>query len=202
MTWINTISFEASKGKLRKLYDRVKGPDNNVDNIMLSHSLRPHSMEGHMAMYKYCLHHTGNTLPKWYLECIGVYVSSLNGCEYCVEHHFQWMRRLVADDARSDALRRTIEADAVETAPLDTRQIAGMIYARKLTVDPAGMVEADVAALRAAGLKDGEILEINQVTAYFCYANRTVLGLGVNTDGDIIGLSPNNSDDPEDWGHR
>ena len=32
MTWINTISFEASKGKLRKLYDRVKGPDNNVDN--------------------------------------------------------------------------------------------------------------------------------------------------------------------------
>jgi uncharacterized peroxidase-related enzyme len=202
MTWINTISFEASKGKLRKLYDRVKGPDNNVDNIMLSHSLRPHSMEGHMAMYKYCLHHTGNTLPKWYLECIGVYVSSLNGCEYCVEHHFQGMRRLVADDARSDALRRTIEADAVETAPLDTRQIAGMIYARKLTVDPAGMVEADVAALRAAGLKDGEILEINQVTAYFCYANRTVLGLGVNTDGDIIGLSPNNSDDPEDWGHR
>jgi uncharacterized peroxidase-related enzyme len=201
-TWINTISFEASKGKLRKLYDRVKGPDNNVDNIMLSHSLRPHSMEGHMAMYKYCLHHTGNTLPKWYLECIGVYVSSLNGCEYCVEHHFQGMRRLVADDARSDALRRTIEADAVETAPLDTRQIAGMIYACKLTVDPAGMVEADVAALRAAGLKDGEILEINQVTAYFCYANRTVLGLGVNTDGDIIGLSPNNSDDPEDWGHR
>jgi uncharacterized peroxidase-related enzyme len=159
-------------------------------------------MEGHMAMYKYCLHHTGNTLPKWYLECIGVYVSSLNGCEYCVEHHFQGMRRLVADDARSDALRRTIEADAVETAPLDTRQIAGMIYACKLTVDPAGMVEADVAALRAAGLKDGEILEINQVTAYFCYANRTVLGLGVNTDGDIIGLSPNNSDDPEDWGHR
>ena len=202
MTWINTISYEASKSKLRKLYDRVKGPDNNVDNIMLSHSLRPHSMEGHMAMYKYCLHHTGNTLPKWYLECIGVYVSSLNGCEYCVEHHFQGMRRLVADDARSDALRRTIEADAVETAPLDTRQIAGMIYARKLTVEPAAMVEADVATLRAAGVEDGEILEINQVTAYFCYANRTVLGLGVNTDGDIIGLSPNNSDDPEDWGHR
>jgi len=45
-------------------------------------------------------------------------------------------------------------------------------------------------------------LEINQVTAYFCYANRTVLGLGVNTEGDIIGLSPNNSDDPEDWGHK
>ena len=49
--------------------------------------------------------------------------------------------------------------------------------------------------------KSGEILEINQVCAYFAYANRTVLGLGVSTDGDIIGLSPNNSEDPEDWSH-
>ena len=202
MTWINTVSYEDAKGKLRKLYDRVKGPDNNVDNIMMSHSLRPHSMEGHMAMYKYCLHHTGNTLPKWYLECIGVYVSSLNGCSYCVEHHYQGMRRLVEDEERSVALRAAIEVDEVGDAPLDGHQVAGMAYARKLTVAPAGMVEADVAALRAAGLDDGEILEINQVTSYFCYANRTVLGLGVNTDGDIIGLSPNNSDDPEDWGHR
>ncbi|MDG1208501.1 MAG: alkylhydroperoxidase, partial [Paracoccaceae bacterium] len=57
-------------------------------------------------------------------------------------------------------------------------------------------------ALRDAGWSDGEILEINQVTAYFGYANRTVLGLGVNTEGDIIGLSPNNSNDPDDWGHQ
>ena len=202
MTWIKTVSYEDAKGKLRQLYDRVKGPENNVDNIMMSHSLRPHSMEGHMAMYKYCLHHTGNTLPKWYLECIGVYVSSLNGCSYCVEHHYQGMRRLVEDEARSVALRAAIEADIVTDAPLDVRQIAGMAYARKLTVAPAGMVEADIAGLRAAGFDDGEILEINQVTSYFCYANRTVLGLGVNTDGDIIGLSPNNSDDPDDWGHK
>ncbi len=155
-----------------------------------------------MAMYKYCLHHTGNTLPKWYLECIGVYVSSLNKCSYCMEHHYQGMRRLVDDQAWSVTLRAAIEADAIGDAPLDTRQIAGMAYARVLTVAPADVSSADIDALRVAGFEDGEILEINQVTAYFCYANRTVLGLGVNTDGDIIGLSPNNSDDPDDWGHR
>ncbi|MEP5151744.1 peroxidase-related enzyme [Planktotalea sp.] len=202
MSWIKTISYEASKGKLRMLYDRVKGPDNNVDNIMLSHSLRPHSMEGHMAMYKYCLHHTGNALPKWYLECLGVYVSFLNGCGYCVEHHFQGMRRLVADDARSDAIRAAIETGQIADAPLDARQIAGMSYAKALALDPASMAESDIEALRAAGFDDGEILEINQVIAYFCYANRTVLGLGVNTEGDIIGLSPNNSGDPDDWAHK
>lgn len=40
-----------------------------------------------------------------------------------------------------------------------------------------------------------------QVTSYFYYANRTVLSLGVNTDGDELGLSPRNSDNPEDWSH-
>ena len=29
-----------------------------------------------------------------------------------------------------------------------------------------------------------------------------VLGLGISTDGDILGLSPNNSDKPDDWNHR
>jgi len=58
-----------------------------------------------------------------------------------------------------------------------------------------------VQRLRTAGWNDGEILEINQVVAYFNYANRTVLGLGVHTGRDIIGLSPNNSDDPNSWNH-
>ena len=30
---------------------------------------------------------------------------------------------------------------------------------------------------------------------------RTVLGLGCSTAGDVIGLSPGNSDDPDDWNH-
>ena len=68
MTWIKTIPYADASGKLKKLYDRIKGPDNNVDNIMLTHSLRPHTMEGHMALYKYVLHHPGNTLPKVFLK--------------------------------------------------------------------------------------------------------------------------------------
>ena len=76
-----------------------------------------------------------------------------------------------------------------------------MFYAKTLTIAPASLREADVTALRQFGLKDGEILDINQVCSYFSYANRTVLGLGCATEGDIIGLSPNNSDDPDNWSH-
>ena len=44
MSWIDTVSYDNFTGKLLKLYDLVKGPDNNIDNIMMLHSLRLHSM--------------------------------------------------------------------------------------------------------------------------------------------------------------
>lgn len=201
MAWIKTIPFDAATGKLRELYRRVTGPGNNVDNIMMMHSLRPHTMEGHMAIYKYVLHHRDNEIPKWFLEALGVWVSSLNACSYCVEHHFAGMKRLLRDDARADALRAAIEAREIDAMPLDGREKAAMHYAERLTTAPQELTEEDVEQLRRAGWEDGEILEINQVSAYFAYANRTVLGLGCSTQGDIIGLSPNNNDDPDDWGH-
>ena len=201
MPWIDTVPYAEATGKLKMLYDRVKGPDDNVDNIMMMHSLRPHSMEGHMAIYKYVLHHTGNTIPKWFLEVLGVWVSRLNDCAYCVEHHFAGLKRLMADDLRADAIRAAIEAQDIDAAPLDDQQKIAMIYARQLTKDPGGMGEEIVIRLRDAGFTDGEILEINQVSAYFGYANRTVLGLGCSTKGDILGLSPNKSENPDDWNH-
>ena len=201
MTFIKTVAYDDATGRLKQLYDRIKGPDDNVDNIMMAHSLRPHTMDGHMTLYKYVLHHSANTVPKWFLEALGVLVSSLNSCAYCVEHHFAGMRRLVGDDARAATMRAAIESLDFAQA-FDAREQAALAYAAKLTRDPAAIGHTDVDALRAAGFDDGQILEINQVVAYFAYANRTVLGLGVTTDGDILGLSPGNSDNPDDWSHR
>lgn len=201
MSWIKTISYESSSGRLRKLYDRVKGLDNNVDNIMMLHSLRPHTMEGHMAIYKYVLHHSSNTLPKWFLETLGVWVSALNGCDYCVDHHFEGLKRLLNNEARAQTLKEAITKGDIEATELDTKQKLALHYARRLTQHPPQVTENDILELREAGFSDGEILEINQVVAYFGYANRTVLGLGCSTEGDIIGLSPNNSEDPNDWAH-
>ena len=201
MSWIKTIAYEKADSKLKALYDRVKGPNNNVDNIMMIHSLRPHSMEGHMAIYKYVLHHRDNTIDKWFLETLGVWVSTLNKCDYCVEHHFAGLKRLLNDDEKATQIRSAIDTNNIENAPLENRQKTAMEYARKLTNNPGSIREESIEKLRADGFTDGEILEINQVCAYFSYANRTVLGLGCSTKGDVLGLSPNNNDDPNDWGH-
>jgi uncharacterized peroxidase-related enzyme len=201
MVWIDTVPYDESDGKLRRLYDRVKGPDDNVDNIMMSHSLRPHTMEGHMAIYKYVLHHSGNTVPKWFLEVLGVWVSALNECDYCVDHHYAGLCRLLDDETMATGIRAAIDARKPGAAPLTDAEKEAMRYARALTKSPSGLEEASIISLRNFGWSDGEILEINQVVAYFNYANRTVLGLGCSTEGDVLGLSPNQSEDPDNWNH-
>jgi len=200
MSWIETIGYESSGGRLRKIYDRVRGPDGQIDNILRLHSLRPHTLEGHLALYKSALHHTGNRLPVWLLEAIGTYVSLLNGCDYCLNHHFEGLRRLLADDERAGAMRTAMEKGDLATG-FDDRETEILRYAELLTRDPAAVSEDEILRLRAAGLQDGEILEVNQVTAYFAYANRTVQGLGGTTEGEVLGLSPDSTDDLGDWEH-
>jgi len=69
----------------------------------------------------------------------------------------------------------------------DGRELALLRYAEKLTKSPAEMEKSDVDVLKSEGLDDGEILEANQIIGYFNYVNRCINGLGVTTDGDIVG---------------
>lgn len=157
-----------------------------------------HEEIGRIA-YKYVLHHPKNTIDKWFLECIGVYVSLLNECHYCVDHHFSGMVRLIGNNEKSDGIKAELISRVHSL--LDSKQQSALDYVKLLTLTP-GKVEIDsIQCMRNNDWSDGEILEINQVAAYFNYANRTVLGLGINTEGDDIGLSPNNSDDLNDWNH-
>ncbi len=201
MSWIKTIKYEEADSNLKRIYDRVKGPNNNIDNVLLIHSLRPHSLVGHLTLYKSVLHNSENKLPKWYLESLGVYVSYLNKCNYCIEHHFAGLKRLLKDDKKAEHFLEAIKNNTLDEY-FDDKYFKGMIYARKITLEVHNLVKADIGILKRSGFSDGEILEINQLASYFNYVNRTVVGLGVNTEGDLLGLSPNDSDDPKNWNHN
>lgn len=201
MSWITVIPYAEAAGKLRRLYDRIKGRKDYIDNIMLAHSLRPHTMEGHMVLYKNVLHHSSNHLPKWFLETLGVYVSLCNQCTYCVEHHFEGLRRLLNDAPRAAHIRTALSTHSFE-GTFTLQEQAMLRYARHLTQAPNTVDRNLLNAMRATGADDGVILEVNQVVSYFAYANRTVLGLGISLEGDILGLSPNASDDTNNWHHQ
>lgn len=146
------------------------------------------------------LHNSNNSLPKSYLEAIGFYVSYLNKCNYCVEHHFEGFARLLDDTKKATQFLGVVQNDTLESF-FDAKYFGGIILARLLTVEHTKITKATIDDLIALGFSEGEVLEINQLVSYFNYVNRMVVGLGVNTEGYIIGLSPNDSDSPKDWNY-
>jgi uncharacterized peroxidase-related enzyme len=184
--WIKMIALEDARGALASAYEKVKTPHGTVDNVMKAHSLRPHTMEGHVALYRSVLHNPDNTLPFWFLEVVASYVSMLNACDYSLTHHFANARRLMGDPDRAEKVRLALMDRAPERV-FEGRELALLRYAGKLTTDVAHMVKNDIETLRQAGCDDGQILEVNQVCAYFNYSNRLLNGLGVTTEGDVIG---------------
>ena len=184
--WIEMIPDEEATGLVKEMYEKVRTPHGTVDNVMRAHSLRPHTMEGHVVLYRSVLHNPANTLPLWFLEVVASYTSIINNCAYSLTHHFMNARRLLNDEARADAIFQALE-DAAPERVFGGKERALLIYAGKLTSDVGNMKAADVDALREAGSNDGEILEVNQVVAYFSYSNRLLNGLGVTTEGDVVG---------------
>lgn len=92
-------------------------------------------------------------------------------------HHSRGLLRLT----KRPELVEALQAD-YRTADLQPRQRAMLEYAVKLTREPWAMTEADLEPLRAAGLDDRALLDLNQAAAYYAYVNRVADGLGVVLD--------------------
>jgi uncharacterized peroxidase-related enzyme len=189
MTWIRTIPMEQADEPLKSLYERFRREDAAPDTVMIAHSLRPHLMEGHMVLSQNVLNNNANALAKWKIDAIGVYVSLLNGCNYCAEFYFKELADLLDDEEDSNRLWIALEADHPEQA-LAGPDLAMMLYANLLTTRPNQISVSMIDELRNSGLSDGEILEINQAVSYFSYVNRTVLGLGVYEKNDLTDPLP------------
>lgn len=184
--WIKMIGDEEADEALLDALKLARTPHGTVDNVMRVHSLRPSTMRGHVVLYRGVLHDEANTLPTWLQETISSFVSILNDCGYSLANHWANARHLIADDARADEIEKALHARRPEDA-FSGGELSLLQYAAKLTLHPNAMVKADVDALKAAGVDDGQILEANQIICYFNYVNRSLNGLGVSTQGDIVG---------------
>lgn len=182
MSWIKTISPSEANTKLKTIYNKYLNDNAVIDNVMMVHSLRPNTLNGHMQLYKNTLHNLENTLPQWFLELLGVYTSSLNKCEYCFTHHSDNLMHLIEDKQTAIKMIVQIENDSFNSSIFNEQQLKLLAYAKKLTQKPSAVHKKMITDLKAVGVSEEEILEANQVVAYFNYANRTVLGLGVSLE--------------------
>lgn len=112
-------------------------------------------------------------------EMIAAVVSRANACPYCVNHHEEALRFYWKDNDRVRAVVR--EGDYTS---LDSKQLAMLNYAVRLTRNPDDVRQTDVESLRDAELTDRDILDVNLIVSYFNFVNRVALGLGVTFDAD------------------
>jgi uncharacterized peroxidase-related enzyme len=182
LLWIHTIAPEQADDELAASYARLGASSGRLDQIILAHSLRPHILDGHMALYKSVLHHRANRLDQALAEAIGIRVSLVNGCDYCVVHHERGLKQALGCRETASRWLAALRTDDFGSEVFEARHVVALRYADRLTRAPRAVSRDDVERLRRAGWNDGEILEINQVVGYFAYANRTILGLGVNLE--------------------
>jgi uncharacterized peroxidase-related enzyme len=97
-----------------------------------------------------------------------------------VKHHGEALRTLTKDDDLLAALKHD-----PQTAPLEPRPRALVIYGLKLTLQPQEVTEYDLAPLREAGLTDSAIHDAATITAYFNFVNRLAAGLGVALEEEV-----------------
>lgn len=81
MAYIKYVDEQAASNELRELYDRYRGPEGDIDNILRIHGLNPASLEGHARLYR-TLMHGRSELSRPQREMIAVVVSSINNCHY------------------------------------------------------------------------------------------------------------------------
>lgn len=184
--WIEMTQDDQASDDLLDALGEARTPAGTVDNVMRVHSLRPNTMRGHLRLYRSVLHDDANTVPMWLQEVVGSYVSFLNDCAYSFANHFANATHLIGDESKAHRIHQAMRDDTLDQV-FTGAELAMLLYARKLTVTPGEMSEDDVLEMRRHGVDDGQILEVNQVCAYFAYANRLLNGLGVSLAGDVVG---------------
>ena len=107
-------------------------------------------------------------------ELIAAYVSGLNACNYCHATHSGVAAAFGVEPELFNALLTDIDL-----APVEDRMKPILRYARKLTLSPARMSEADAAALYEAGWGDDALYSTVLVVALFNFYNRLVDGVGL-----------------------
>lgn len=185
--WIGVVKEEEANADLSKIYDRVRGPGGQLDNLYKGFSLRPHTIIPADDLYLAAMHHEKNTLPKRISELLGTYVAILSNCKYALAHHGHNFIHLTGDKERAENVIESLYKDELGSCG-DRREVAALHYAKRLCLQPDSVQKADVEALKSSGWADGEVLEIVQVVAMFSYFVRVINGVGISLGDEKTGL--------------
>jgi alkylhydroperoxidase domain protein len=133
----------------------------------------PDILESRTRTDKDIFYNVADGLPRAERELAAAAASRLNGCIYCASVH---SRFATTYSKRGEDVQRLLD-EGVGTK-LDPRWDAVVAASAAITATPSTFGASHIAALRAAGLDDAEIVDVINAASFFNWANRLMLSLG------------------------
>lgn len=142
-------TIDAAPEATRPLLEAVKAKVGFAPNLYKLISASPAGLEGTLSL--------SGALGKGALDAqtrerIALAVANVNGCDYCNAAHTAIGAMVKLDAAEIEANRKGRSTDP--------KADAAVVFARQVTLGRGEVSEADIAAVRAAGYGDAELVEI------------------------------------------
>ena len=179
MPIIETIQPLDSDGYLREVYDQIFESRGKIAEVFKIQSLHPRSILRHLDLYM-TLMHGKSPLSREQREMIGIVVSSVNKCEYCIQLHSKALLHFWDDERRINQLSKDYKK-----AGLDEKDLALCQLAELSTFSPSSKkIQGIIRKLKKEEFSDRAILDATMVIAYFNFVNRIALNLEVEMEKD------------------
>ena len=155
MSRIQPIAIDAAAPEVQALFQQVRERTGGaVPNFFRNAAVAPVVLEGYLGLSGSL---SRGKLSAALREEIALAVAEANACDYCLSAH-----SYVADSLKLDADERT---RARHFRSADPKRAAGLAFALAVFEQRGHVSDASLAAARAAGYDDGEVLEIVAVVA-------------------------------------
>lgn len=174
--WIASIPPADATGRLAEAYQSQVEKLGRVTELTQIGSLYPELVATRLRLYQ-VVEDAPSAIPPWARRAVALLTSVLNGCKFCTVGHTQGLLDAGRGEL-AEQLKRHPETASARDAAVD----ALLAYTRKLVRTPGEIVEADIEALREAGWSDLDILDANNIAAYYSYINRVATGLGLTRE--------------------
>lgn len=162
MARIKQIDPTAATGKAKELLDPLLAKSGRVSNMLATMADAPAVLVGYLGLSRALSH---GTLRGKLREQVALAVSETNGCTYCLAAH-------TSSGAKMGLTPEEI-LDARRGQANDPKTATVLTFALAVMHTHGQIADGDLAAVRAAGFTDEEVLEIIANVALMTFSNYT-----------------------------
>lgn len=149
MSRLTVPAAEASLPAAQPLLDAVQAQLGTVPNLFRLLGSSPAALEGFLSLSAAL----GRTLDTRTRNRIALATAQVNGCDYCLSAHSYLGATLAGLDPAEMAANRRGHSQ-------DPKADAALVFARRVAETRGKVADADLAAVRAAGFTDAQVVEI------------------------------------------